>query len=108
MVCGVNQICYTNIDDETDFVSRGCVNTVVFNSMYYFCNNSMCNNVKFLNPKLRISQEEIQVKGNPSYLRKALKMDELSLKPKVRSGSILHYKDFSLNTFIILVYYYII
>ncbi|CAH1636416.1 unnamed protein product [Spodoptera littoralis] len=40
MVCGRHQLCYTNVDDETDFVSRGCIAQPLYNSVYFFCNNT--------------------------------------------------------------------
>ncbi|XP_028175951.1 uncharacterized protein LOC114364139 [Ostrinia furnacalis] len=52
MVCGHNQLCYINIDDEVDHVSRGCKSKPVYNTMYFFCNRSGCNNAEHLNPKL--------------------------------------------------------
>lgn len=67
MVCGRNQLCYTNIDDETDFVSRGCTDKPLYNSIYYFCNSSACNDDKFINPKqkLRFRTEQILLKEEP-------------------------------------------
>ncbi|XP_026733985.1 uncharacterized protein LOC113498242 isoform X2 [Trichoplusia ni] len=72
MVCGRNQLCYTNIDDETDFVSRGCIDKPLYNSIYYFCNSSACNDDKFINPKqkLRFRTEQILLKEEPIGERK--------------------------------------
>lgn len=61
MVCPHNHICYTNIDDEIDFVSRGCINRPVYNSIFYFCNSTSCNDKAYLRPKLRIQREEISI-----------------------------------------------
>ncbi|CAF4851387.1 unnamed protein product [Pieris macdunnoughi] len=60
MVCAKNQVCFTNIDLDTDFVSRGCVDVPVFNSMYNFCNNTNCNNVAYKNAKLIKRRSEIE------------------------------------------------
>lgn len=50
MVCPHNQLCYTNIDDESDFVSRGCTDKQMFNSIYFFCNYTGCNKEQYPNP----------------------------------------------------------
>ncbi|XP_045536056.1 uncharacterized protein LOC106711354 [Papilio machaon] len=56
VVCGRNQVCYVNHDEESDFVTRGCINTPAYNSMFYLCNNSLCNSKPFNIPKIRSEQ----------------------------------------------------
>lgn len=64
MICPRKQLCYTNIDDETDFVSRGCTDKPLFNSFYIFCNSTGCNTAAFPDPKQkrRLRAEAIHLK----------------------------------------------
>lgn len=56
MQCGHNELCFTNIDQQIDFVSRGCIAKPAFNSLYYLCNNSNCNNERYSNPRSKRSE----------------------------------------------------
>lgn len=47
MACGSDQLCFTNIDNEIGFVGRGCAFKPVFNSIYFFCNKTDCNNQSY-------------------------------------------------------------
>ncbi|KAJ8723254.1 hypothetical protein PYW08_003166 [Mythimna loreyi] len=74
MVCAHNQLCYTNVDDEIDFVSRGCIDKPLFNSMFIFCNTAKCNTQPFPNPreKTRLRSQAVQLKydGSSRKIRK--------------------------------------
>ncbi|KAL0830672.1 hypothetical protein ABMA28_002809 [Loxostege sticticalis] len=67
MICEADQICYINIDDEVDHVSRGCMSIPVFTSMYFFCNQTGCNDHEHTNPRLTfralpLSNEKVKKK----------------------------------------------
>ncbi|XP_052755367.1 uncharacterized protein LOC113509898 [Galleria mellonella] len=68
MVCGRNQLCYVNIDNKLNYVSRGCTQMPVFNSMYYLCNKTSCNSKEFKNPKSKTHLREFVY----SFLNKKL------------------------------------
>ncbi|XP_021202077.1 uncharacterized protein LOC101738688 isoform X5 [Bombyx mori] len=50
-VCARGQYCFINIDEQTDFVSRGCISEPVYNKFYKFCDESNCNRIPFHNIK---------------------------------------------------------
>lgn len=56
MQCGQNELCFTNIDHQIDFVSRGCIIKPAYNALYYFCNESKCNNQIYFNPRKKRSE----------------------------------------------------
>ncbi|XP_059057526.1 uncharacterized protein LOC131851110 [Achroia grisella] len=78
MVCGHNQLCYVNIDDELDYVSRGCTQMPAFNSMYYLCNKTVCNNNDFQNPKLTMRSNK------QNYFRNKKKVISRSYAVKIK------------------------
>lgn len=52
MICGHGQLCYVNINNQYNYVSRGCITKPAFNSFHYFCNTSKCNNVSYFYQKV--------------------------------------------------------
>ena len=70
MVCPRNQLCFTNIDDEIDFVSRGCTAKHIFNSIYFFCNSTGCNKQRYPTPADRRRTMNIKLGGSVKRKRR--------------------------------------
>ncbi|KAJ0183358.1 hypothetical protein K1T71_001334 [Dendrolimus kikuchii] len=50
MVCAKHQLCYTTFVEQSNYVSRGCISKPFYNSMIFYCNESLCNKNQFFNP----------------------------------------------------------
>lgn len=51
--CKRNELCYTLLNGHDRLVKRGCVSKPIFNSFYYYCKDSLCNNRQIAHPYIQ-------------------------------------------------------
>lgn len=98
MTCGRNQFCFTHIDTENDFVSRGCISMPAYNAIYIYCKTEKCNNIAYQQLILNDYEEQKVMK------KMTFRVDE-DLK---NTGGSVESRKYCLNYFsYILLYIYL-